>query len=258
LFVSPIGYGLLSWQPILERLCQEYRIVTIDLRGTGRSDPIVRPYTEVDHALDIAAVVRACGFQPLTGIGISAAANMLIRAAADDPTLFKRFVFVGPTSGLSLLPGQAPMREEEDIVEAFVQGNLERAFRLFTPTLISEPGTEELIEQRVQGYLRLPKETALSFFVDPAPPEDEIVKLLPSIRVAVLLMHGTADKNTPFAASRQLVKALPYAQLYPFEGRCHLPMVTATQEFCDVLRTFLNTGQVPAPRQAEIVIESTP
>ena len=50
LFVSPLGYGLAAWQPIVERLCQEFRIITIDLRGTGRSSPIVRPYTDRDHA----------------------------------------------------------------------------------------------------------------------------------------------------------------------------------------------------------------
>ena len=35
-----IIYGLEILQPVLEQLCQEFRIVTMDLRGTGRSDPI--------------------------------------------------------------------------------------------------------------------------------------------------------------------------------------------------------------------------
>ena len=64
LLVSPLGYGLAVWQPILERLCQEFRIITIDLRGTGRSSPIVRPYTDRDHALDIATVIRSSVIVP--------------------------------------------------------------------------------------------------------------------------------------------------------------------------------------------------
>ena len=44
LFVNPVVYGLEVFQPIVERLCQEFRIVTIDPRGTGSSDPLQRPY----------------------------------------------------------------------------------------------------------------------------------------------------------------------------------------------------------------------
>ena len=35
------------------------------------------------------------------------------------------------------------------------------------PYIISEPGTEELIEQRVQAYLHVPQETLLNFFATP-------------------------------------------------------------------------------------------
>ncbi len=38
---------------------------------------------------------------------------------------------------------------------------------------------------------------------------------------------------------------VPGAQLYLFEGRGHLPIFTATGEFCEVLRSFVLTGTVP-------------
>ena len=44
LLVSPLAYGLAAIQPVLEQLCQEFRIVTIDPRGSGASDPSTRPY----------------------------------------------------------------------------------------------------------------------------------------------------------------------------------------------------------------------
>ena len=58
-FTNPILYGLATFQPVLERLCQEFRILTIDPRGGGASDPLQRPYTITDHMEDVRAVDRS-------------------------------------------------------------------------------------------------------------------------------------------------------------------------------------------------------
>jgi pimeloyl-ACP methyl ester carboxylesterase len=247
LFASPTGYGLATWQPIVERLCQEFRIITIDLRGTGRSSPIVRPYTDRDHALDIATVVRAVSDSPIIGVGVSATPYALVRAALADPRLFRQLVLVGGDPGADLLPGGEAFPEGPAIEQAVAEGDLERAARLFIPYIVSEPGTEELIEQRVQAYINLPRETLVNFFTAAYPKAAEFVPLLEKIQLPTLVMHGTADKCTPLELGRQLAARIPGAQFYPFEGRCHLCMVTATQEFCDVLRQFVLTGQVSTP-----------
>ena len=115
---------------------------------------------------------------------------------------------------------------------------------------------QDLVEQRIRVYLTLPKDTVLSFFVDPRPPVVELKPLFETIRVPTLVMHGTADENAPFEAGRRLAAAISGARLYAFEGRCHLCMLTATREFCDVLREFVKTGRVarsayaPAPVHA--------
>jgi pimeloyl-ACP methyl ester carboxylesterase len=48
----------------------------------------------------------------------------------------------------------------------------------------------------------------------------------------------------PFAAAEYLAAHIPGAQLYPFVGYGHVPLFTATQEFCDVLREFVRTEGV--------------
>jgi hypothetical protein len=140
LLVSPLGYGLALWQPILERLCQEFRIITIDLRGTGRSSPITRAYTDRDHALDIATVIRAISDRPIIGVGLSAAPYALVRAAVADPQLFKKLVLVGGDPGADLIPGGEYFVDGSAIEAAVVSGDIERAARIFMPYIISEPG----------------------------------------------------------------------------------------------------------------------
>ena len=58
-FINPIVYGLATFEPILEQLCQEFRVITVDCRGAGRSDPLVRPYSTLQHMEDLRAIIEA-------------------------------------------------------------------------------------------------------------------------------------------------------------------------------------------------------
>jgi pimeloyl-ACP methyl ester carboxylesterase len=105
-----------------------------------------------------------------------------------------------------------------------------------------------LAASRLKGWLDMPRETALSFF--DRDPDMDIRPLLSAIRVPTLIAHGTEDRQVPFAAAEYLAAHIPGAQLYPFVGYGHVPLFTATQEFCDVLRAFVRTGGIPAKRSA--------
>jgi pimeloyl-ACP methyl ester carboxylesterase len=92
----------------------------------------------------------------------------------------------------------------------------------------------------------MPRESVLSFY--DRDPDMDIRSLLPTIRVPTLIAHGSEDRQVPFAAAEYLVAHTPRAQLYPFVGYGHVPLFTATQEFCDVLREFVRTEKVPKHR----------
>jgi pimeloyl-ACP methyl ester carboxylesterase len=223
---------------VLERLCQEFRILTIDPRGSGASHPLQRPYTITDHMEDVRAVIEASWTGPVVGIGISRGGNLLVRLAVAYPALVQGLVMVGTPLAQQ---GRRPI----DRAQEFLRNNdLEGAIRFWSSLIFSEPGLESLVEQFVKDRLAQPRETILSFF-DPDP-EMDIAPLLGAVSVPTLVMHGTEDRNVPLAAGRSLAEHIPGAQFYAFEGRGHLPVSTATAEFCDVLRCFVRTERVSA------------
>ncbi|MBI4589416.1 MAG: alpha/beta fold hydrolase [Candidatus Rokubacteria bacterium] len=245
LLMNPIAYGLSIFQPMLENLCQEFRIVTMDPRGTGASDRLPARYTHDDHAADVGAVIEAAGGGSVVGIGISRGGNILVKLAAARPLLVKKLVLVGtPLDDMG--PASVSRLSNEFDVKfraSMKEGNLEGAIPSFVATIITEPGTGDVAEQFVQNVLRLPRETIVSFFsLDPAA---NIVPLLEGLTVPTLVTQGTHDRRVSFDAARYLVEHIPGAQLYLFEGRGHLPIFTATGEFCEVLRHFVRTGAVP-------------
>ena len=232
LFMSQIGHGLAAWQPVVERLCQEFRIITVDARGTGASDPLKGSYSSRNHGNDIAEIVRHSGMFPLTAVGISRGGMSTAFSALDHPEFFKKLVFVGTPTG-------RPRISIEAELEAVNQGDYERAARLFTQTVVSEPETEDLLGQRIRGYLSLPRETILNFYQPSAKEFERFVAEVGKLDLPVLVMHGTEDRRVLFEHASRLVQLIPNARLRPFEGRGHLCQVTATNEFCDVLRDFV-------------------
>jgi class 3 adenylate cyclase/pimeloyl-ACP methyl ester carboxylesterase len=237
LFVSPLAYGLAAIQPILERLCQEFRIVTVDARGSGASDPLTRPYPLDEHLKDVRAVIAALGDRPLVGIGVSASGNLLLKLAATEPRLFTKLVTIGALTGTypsAFDPSSLDkMRHLDEQDEA-------QLIRFHVELVFSEPEMRELRELTIRSRLLLPRETILSFFdLDPG---KNIMPLLADIRVPVLVTHGREDRLVPYTAAEQIAAGLPNAQLHAFEGKGHLPIFTATDEFCEVLRYFVRTG----------------
>jgi DNA-binding SARP family transcriptional activator/pimeloyl-ACP methyl ester carboxylesterase len=239
LLTNPIIYGLEILQPVLEQLCQEFRVITLDLRGTGRSDSIPARYTTGDHAADIAAVIEAAGHGPVTAMGISKSGNMLVRLAVTAPSLVKRLVLMG--TPIDTTPGSMSLvRSELDdrFREALRSGNLERAMHCFVATIITDPDTGELAEQFTRNLLKLPRQSILNTWTPD--PEVDIGPILGHVKTPTLVLHGTEDRRVSLAAAHHLARSIPDARLHLFEGRGHLPIFTATEEFCQVLRRFIS------------------
>ncbi|RWM81225.1 MAG: alpha/beta fold hydrolase [Mesorhizobium sp.] len=233
--VSPLAYGLATIQPVLERLCQDFRIVTIDARGSGASDLLTRPYPIDEHVKDLRAVLGALGDKPVVGVGISAGGNTLFKLAYQEPQLFTKLVTLGtPPKNEAFSAAYLRIREED-----LRREDLEGLLRSHTDLIYHEPEMLELKEQIIRDRMLLPKETILSFFE--FDPTKDVTGLLKWIRLPTLVMHGRDDHLIPFSAAEQIATVLPNAQLYAFEGKGHLPIFTATDEFCRVLQTFAHT-----------------
>jgi class 3 adenylate cyclase/pimeloyl-ACP methyl ester carboxylesterase len=249
-FVSPTAYRVAMFQPAVEALCQEFRIVTLDPRGTGASDPIPDLYPLRQRVEDLRAVIETLNGGPVIGVGLSLAGAQLVRLCWAYPGLIKKLLLVGttPSPREQLGAGFPHSPEEHRQEDALGRGDFsefEEYLTAFAYRIFSEPEAHDLAEEYIQVTLRLPRAMFRNFAAAASEPDRNIVPLLADIHVPTLVAHGTADREVPFAAARYIVERLPNAQLYAFEGKWHLPLYTATHEFCEVLRRFVRTGTVP-------------
>ena len=248
--IMPIQYDVADFQPLLEGLCQEFKVVTFHPRGDAASDPAPSPYTLDEQVEDIRSVVKALDSGPKTALGVSLGAILLVKLACLEPSLFSRIVLVGSPLDDSM-PGTRfprPNQLTERIAGAIESGDLDGALRMFSHSIYSDPGWYDFAERTAREWSEGGSHDELHEFMmafHNADPSKDISELLDLVLVPTLVTHGSEDQRIPIAAGRYIAEHIPDSVFYPFEGAGHLPLYTATAEFRDVLRQFIRTGTVP-------------
>src|SRR4029077_11515290 len=90
--VLPLGYDTAVFQPLVETLCQEFRIVQVFGRGNGLSDPAPWPYRFGQRVEDTRAIIGSLGRYRITAIGISDGGTLLVRLAYLYPSLINMLI----------------------------------------------------------------------------------------------------------------------------------------------------------------------
>lgn len=85
-----------SWDPVR---FGARRVVTVDLRGHGRSPVPADGYRPADYAADLAALIAATGLPPVVAVGHSMGGQVVVRLALDHPDLVRALVVVDPAYG---------------------------------------------------------------------------------------------------------------------------------------------------------------
>jgi len=246
LVINPVAYGLSPFQPVLERLCQEFRIITVDPRGTGGSDPILKSYSLKDHVEDARAIIEAIDCGAINGVGVSRGGNLIVKLSVAYPGLLKKMVLASCITD-DMTPGSLYPPSGEWIkgyIEALKSKDLLQAMTIFSSVVCSDPGAHELAKQFVQSAMSLPPKTVWNFLA--SDPEVNIVPLLPKIAIPTLVMQGTEDMLFPFKGGGFIWEQIPNALFYAFKGKGHLFFSLVPDEFCEVLRQFILTENVPS------------
>ena len=244
----PAVYGLATFQPLLEQLCQDFRIVTWDPRGTGSSDPLPGPYYTRDFAADLCAVVEAIGNRPVVIVGNSRGAAVGVHFATSYPHLVEKLVLAGLSPG-GVLRADVPYADRRDAdylrrhQAALKASDWPALVRNFNAQVCAgEPGCQKLVERFTQLWSRIPLETLKNVFMLDDPGRD-IRALLPALGVPALVLHGEADRLIPVQMARWVAEQIPGAQFYALKGRSHALVATATVEFAEMVRRFVRTGR---------------
>lgn len=241
LCISGLGYSKWCWDELRDALATQYRVVTFDNRGTGRSDKPAGPYSISMLADDAARVLDALHVERAHVIGHSMGGYITQNLALRHPARVRSVTLAGTSPGG---PATEPFPEETARAwrEAAHLPPLDYARK--TMPISFAPGWAEAHPQQLESYLQ----RRLQF---PTPAvcwqaqyaactgHAQNGERVENIKVPALVIHGEQDRVVPFANGRQLAQRIAGSQWLPMPGVGHVPYLERREEFTAVVRAHL-------------------
>jgi pimeloyl-ACP methyl ester carboxylesterase len=235
LLIQGLGYARWSWEPVVPRLAERYRVLFFDNRGIGESDKPEGPYTARVMADDALQVLDEAGVEHAHVLGASLGGMIAQELAVAAPKRVDKLVLCCTTAG-----GAATVPMPQVTVDLFAEAATlapEVALRRFVENALAPDAPAELVQEIFERRAANP--------LDPAGWQAQAAAGLGfagvdgPITAPTLLVTGTEDNVVDPRNSDVLAERIPGAELERIEGAGHLFFWEQPDAFVTILEDFL-------------------
>jgi pimeloyl-ACP methyl ester carboxylesterase/class 3 adenylate cyclase len=236
----------------LHRIKTFCRLIILDRRGTGLSDPVATPPTLEEKMDDVRAVMDAAGSDRAALFGLSEGGQMCMLFAATYPQRTSALVLYGTFARGTYAPDY-PWGPKSSQVKTFLD-LIERGWgtgvtaKYFIPTVAQD-------KSHVQSWGRFerlavsPGEARILLQIAI---ESDVRHVLPAIRVPTLVLNRSGDRITPVGGARNLAENIPGAKYVEFPGVDHVPWIGDMNSILGEVEEFL-TGARYEPEHERVL-----
>jgi 3-oxoadipate enol-lactonase len=239
LLINGLGSAATSWHRLRPRLAADFRVVSFDNRGAGRSEVPREPYAFETMATDAVAVLDAANIESAHVLGLSMGGLIAQQVALAYPSRVRSLVLASTHVGLPYL-GEADPTVARQLEAAGRLPSAERAQALVSIQYANETRDADiLVDQSVALEFPTTAEGFQGQLQAAAPwgrPGD-----LPRLAIPTLVMHGRDDRLVAMANGRRLAGAIPGAVWIAFERSGHQLFTDREADAAHAVREFLLT-----------------
>ena len=236
IFVHGLGSTGNVWHAQRVALSKYFKVVTLDLTGSGRSDKSERHYTMEKWCEQIAGLADHLKFDKIVLIGHSMTTVLAQKFAARHGNRIHALVLCGPITELSQVGKEAFTKRAETVTK---EGMIAVADQVVTGALT--PATRES-NPALAGLVR-----EMLLANDPPCYAGHCHALIsgsskpdqPHIKCPTLILVGDQDSVTPLANARAIAAAVPSAKIRIVPATAHLTMLERPETFNAALVEFL-------------------
>jgi class 3 adenylate cyclase/pimeloyl-ACP methyl ester carboxylesterase len=220
-----LAWRLPSFGPWLEEMASYSRLIRLDKRGTGMSDPVSGAPTLETRMEDVRAVMDAVGSRRAALFGLSEGASMSVLFAATYPERTAALVLRSAIARTLWAPDYPWGRTEDEY-----EREIERELHIFGPredalaTVRSLGRFDDAELEPFVDYLRYGATPGMLEALLRMNKDIDIRHVLPAVRVPTLVLHGADDEIVPSEAARYLASRIPGARFSELPGVGHLAL----------------------------------
>ena len=245
--IQGLGVGRWGWEPVVDRLARQFRVIAIDNRGIGASDAPVGSYSTRAMAADVVAVLDDAGVASASVVGTSLGGMVAQELALAHPERVDRLVLVATIPGGRLtapmplktayLLTWAPLMRSEQRLRGFVEHSLGPETLRRRPKVVRRLMALKRAHPQSEHAWRAQATAGVLF--DPLGRQRRITQ-------PTLVLQGTADQVVNPVNAQLLADLIPGARLHYIEGAGHLIAWDEPRRFTRLVAGFLTDRALPA------------
>jgi 3-oxoadipate enol-lactonase len=236
IFVHGLGGTGNVWHAQRQGLAKFFRVVTLDLPGSGRSDRSEKSYTMERWADQVVGLADALKLDTFALVGHSMTTILAQKAAAKYTDRLQALVLCGPLTELTAAGKEAFVKRAEmvqkdgmlAVADAVLAGALSTGTREANPVLAGLY-REMLLANDPAAYA-----AQCHALINGSARSDQ-----PNIKCPTLILLGDQDSVTPLSMARAIAGAIPRCAIGVIPATAHLTMAERPEVFNAKLLEFL-------------------
>jgi 3-oxoadipate enol-lactonase len=239
-FIHAFALNQTMWQEQVAALKNQYRCITLDLRGFGHSDVVEGTTLMSQMASDVHELMKALEIDKAVLVGLSMGGYVALSFYRYFPEVVRALVLADTRSTADAEEARANrlLSAEKAVREGAAAIADETTPKLLGDTTINtNPGLVKLVHSiqaanSPDGIAAAQRGMAV---------RADSTELLPQIDCPVLIIVGREDKLTPVAEAEVMHKGISNSQLRVIEKSGHLSNMETPDEFNKALAEFLKS-----------------
>jgi len=239
----------------LDPLCDQFRLILVDLRAQGQSDNCSEEtWTLEQMARDVISLTNAMGLEKYAVLGHSYGAFVALQNAVDFPGAAAQTIVSGGVPSarfLSVVEKNLAEFEPESLrkqvadswareAEAQTQEDFASLTHDQMPFHFGNPLDPRIAEYEERKVGTVYSPAMLRHFAKAEYGDIEVEDRLGNVTQPVLVCTGRHDRACSVEAAETIAQGLPNAELVIFEHSGHMTFVEENEVYLEVVRGFLN------------------
>ncbi|MFX1589885.1 MAG: alpha/beta fold hydrolase [Promethearchaeota archaeon] len=235
LLIHGLGSSTRDWEEQVPVFSQKFQVITIDLRGHGKTDKPKGPYSMEMFAKDIANLLNKLGINSTHILGISLGGGIAFQFAVDYPEMVNSLIIVN--AGIEIPTDSFKMKLEafkRTLIVKLV--GMKKMGNVLAPRLFIKPEQEELRKKLIERWSENDKKAYISAMraLIGWSVRDQLNKLkFPT------LIIGSDEDYAPSSIKEEYAALIPNAKFIEIEDARHAVTMEKPKEFNEIVMKFL-------------------